>query len=91
MDKRIELERLRKQHRDGMVRGATMVKKEFYRIREDGVALYISRSENGFYIQKVGTNEIYTEAIDVEHAPYKYVETDQKIEVEEDESKHYEI
>lgn len=68
-----------------------MVKKEFYRIREDGVKLYKSYSTDGFYIQKVGTDEIYTEAIDVEDAPYKYVETDQKIEVDEDESKYYEI
>ena len=33
-------------------------------------------------IQKVGTDEIYEEAIDVESAPYQYIETDQKIENE---------
>lgn len=62
-----------------------MVVKEFYRTREDGVNLYKSYSNEGYHIQKVGTDEVYTEAIDVETAPYEYVETDQKIEVEEDE------
>lgn len=62
-----------------------MVKKEFYRVREDGVILYRSYSDEGYYIQKVGTDEVYTEAIDVENAPYVYVETDKKIEVVENE------
>lgn len=59
-----------------------MVVKEFYRVREDGVILYRSFSDEGFYIQKVGTDEVYSEAIDVENAPYSYVETEQKIEKE---------
>lgn len=37
-------------------------------------------SDKKLYIRKVGTDEIYSEAIDVEHAPYKYVETDIEIE-----------
>lgn len=57
-----------------------MVVKEFYRTRNDGVNLYRSYSNDGFYIQKVGTNEVYTEAIDVENAPYNYVETSDRIE-----------
>jgi hypothetical protein len=60
-----------------------MVVKEFYRVREDGVILYRSFSDEGFYIQKIGTDEVYSEAIDVENAPYKYVETTEKIETEE--------
>ena len=57
-----------------------MVVKEFYRTREDGVRLYKSYSNNGYYIQKVGTDEVYTEAIDVEDAPYEqYVEIEEKI------------
>lgn len=60
-----------------------MVKKEFYRVREDGVNLYRSYSDDGFYIQKLGTDEVYSEAIDVETAPYVYVETAEKIEIEE--------
>lgn len=37
-------------------------------------------SDENFYIQKVGTDEIYSEAIDIPTANYEYVETDQKIE-----------
>lgn len=59
-----------------------MVKKDFYRTREDGVNLYKSYSDEGYHIQKVGTDEVYTEAIDVETAPYEYVETDRKIKSE---------
>ena len=59
-----------------------MIKKEFYRTREDGVNLYKSYSDEGYYIQKVGTDEVYTEAIDVENAPYVYIETAEKIETD---------
>lgn len=37
-------------------------------------------SDEGFYIQKVETEEIYSEAIDIPTANYEYVETDKKIE-----------
>lgn len=37
-------------------------------------------SDEGYYIQKVGTEEIYSEAIDIPTANYEYVETDRKIE-----------
>lgn len=57
-----------------------MVKKEFYKVRKDGVLLYRSFSDAGFKIQKVGTNEVYDEAIDVEGAPYTYKETNEPIE-----------
>lgn len=57
-----------------------MIVKEFYRTREDGVNLYKNYSDKDVYIQKVGTEEIYSEAIDVENAPFEYVETDKKIE-----------
>lgn len=59
-----------------------MVKKEFFRTREDGVRLYKSYSDQNLYIQKVGTEEVYSEAIDVENAPFEYVETDKEIETE---------
>jgi hypothetical protein len=63
-----------------------MILKEFYKTREDGVNLYRTYSDNGFMIQKVGTDEVYDEAVDIESAPYTYVETDEKIEdTEEDE------
>lgn len=41
-----------------------MIKKEFYKKREDGVNLFRTFSDNNKYIQKVGTNEEYSEAID---------------------------
>lgn len=67
-----------------------MVVKEFYRTRADGVNLYKSYSDEGFYIRKVGTNEVYSEAIDVENAPYIYEETDKKIEVNNEQSSNIE-
>ena len=57
-----------------------MVKREFYATRKDGVNLYRSYSDQDLKIQKVGTNEIYDEAIDIETANYEYVETDMPIE-----------
>ena len=56
-----------------------VVERKPYRIREDGLVLTIARSENGVYIQKLGTDEVYAEAIDVETAPYVYVDTKKKI------------
>lgn len=41
-------------------------------------------SNENFYIQKVGTQQIYSEAIDIPTANYEYVETDKKIEEQED-------
>lgn len=57
-----------------------MIQKEFYRTREDGINLYRTFSDTGFKIQKVGTSEIYSEAIDVEFAKYEYIETEELIE-----------
>ena len=56
--------------------------KDFYREREDGVKLYRTYSDEGYLIQKVGTDEIYEEAIDVESASYEYEETTEKISKE---------
>lgn len=60
-----------------------MIVKEFYETRRDGVNLYRTYSDANVYIRKVGTEEEYAEAIDVESAPYVYVETDIPIETEE--------
>ena len=57
-----------------------MTQKEFYRQREDGVNLFRTYSDKNKYIRKVGTNEEYSEAIDIEGAPYEYEETDREIE-----------
>lgn len=58
-----------------------MIVREFYRIREDGVKLYRTYSDSNKCIQKIGTTEVYSEAVDVENAPYKYEETDDYIEI----------
>lgn len=61
-----------------------MVVREFYRIREDGVRLYKTYSDSNKYIYRLDTEDIYSEAIDVENAPYQYEETEREIEVFED-------
>lgn len=63
-----------------------MLKKEFYRTREDGVNLYRTYSDENYKIHKIGTDEIYEEAIDIEGADYEYEETDEKIEEVQDET-----
>lgn len=60
-----------------------MIVKEFYTTRKDGVNLFRTYSDEGMYIVQNETNTKYTEAIDVENAPYTYTETSEKIEVEE--------
>lgn len=61
-----------------------MLIREYLTTRKDGVKLYQTYSDSEFYIRKVGTNEIYDLAIDVENAPFKYEETDKKIELEKE-------
>ena len=58
------------------------IKREFYGKRKDGVKLYKCYSDRGVYLHKVGTDEIYAEAVDIETAPYIYEETEEKIEAE---------
>lgn len=60
-----------------------MIIKEFFRTRKDGVSLYRTYSDQKVMIRKVGTDEIYDEAIDIETAPFVYEETDQPIVEEE--------
>lgn len=68
-----------------------MLKREFYKTREDGVNLYRTYSDEDFRIKQVETDIVYDEAIDVENAPYTYIETNEKIEkVEIEESKESE-
>lgn len=59
--------------------------KEFYQTRDDGVNLYRTYSDLNLRIQKVGTDELYNEAIDVENALFVYVETDESIYISEEE------
>ena len=57
-----------------------MIQREFYATRYDGVNLYKTYSDSNLYIRKVGTDEIYSEAIDVESADFTYEETETLIE-----------
>lgn len=59
--------------------------KEFYITRTDGVNLYRTYSDENFKIKKIGTDEVYDEAVDIENAPYEYEETTEKIEYIEQE------
>lgn len=61
-----------------------MIVKEYYNTRQDGVKLFRTYSDENKYIQKVGTTEVYSEAIDIEDATYEYIETDKEIENIED-------
>jgi hypothetical protein len=63
-----------------------MIKRELYTTRKDGVKLYKTYSDLNHYIKQLPTNIIYSEAIDVENAPYTYVETDEIIEVEDNDN-----
>jgi hypothetical protein len=62
-----------------------MIVKEFYKTREDGINLYRTYSTDGLKIHKVGTDETYDEAIDIDTASYIYEETDEFIEHNEEE------
>ena len=57
-----------------------MIKREFHETRFDGVNLYRTYSDAGYYIKQNPTGVVYAEAIDVESAPYTYEETDELIE-----------
>ena len=57
-----------------------MIVREYFETRSDGVRLYRTYSDKNLYIRKVGTDEVYSEAVDVEDAPYTYEETDKEIE-----------
>lgn len=59
-----------------------MIQTEFYTERKDGVKLYRTYSDIDMMIQKDGTDEVYSEAVDVENSGYTYSETDIPIEGE---------
>ena len=54
-----------------------MIIKELYGTRNDGMTLYRTYSDRRVYIQKIGTNEKYAEAIDVENSAFEYEETEE--------------
>lgn len=63
-----------------------MIVREFYKTREDGVNLYRTYSDSNYYIRQIETGNMYSEAVDVEDAPYTYEETDELIEAYEPQS-----
>ena len=68
-----------------------MIVREYFDTRKDGVRLYRTYSDSNLYIRKVGTDKVYSEAIDIEDAPYVYEEIDMVIEEEGDKLKALEI
>lgn len=64
--------------------------KKFLETRDDGINLYITYSDENKFIRKIGTNEFYTEAIDVEGTPYEYTETNEVIVSMEEQMKYLE-
>ena len=60
-----------------------MIVREFYGTRKDGVNLVRTYSDKGETIRKVGTNEVYDEAVDIESAGFTYEETGELVVAEE--------
>lgn len=58
-----------------------MIMTEFYKTREDGVALYYTYSDAGMMIRQE-TGNLYDEAVDIENQ-HTYTETDMPIEGDE--------
>ena len=63
-----------------------MIVTEYFMTRKDGVILNRTYSDAGYYILQNETGIKYSEAVDVEDAPYTYSETDELIPVEGDEA-----
>ena len=61
-----------------------MIVSEYYTTRPDGVNLYRTYSDENMLINKVSTEEIYSEAIDVEDSRFTYTETNIPIEEDRD-------
>lgn len=61
-----------------------MIVREFYETRSDGVRLFKTYSDSGLMIRQNESGNIYSEAVDVENAPFTYSETDEKIETDND-------
>lgn len=62
-----------------------MIVREYCMTRRDGIRLFRTYSDKNLYIIQEQTNVLYDEAIDVENAPYTYIESTQPIEeVQED-------
>ena len=56
-----------------------MIVHKYYKTRKDKIKLYKTYSDSNKIIRKIGTDEEYNIAIDVENAPFEYEETDKDI------------
>ena len=63
-----------------------MIVKELYKTRADGVKLYRTYSDAGKDLIQNETGIIYSEAIDVENAPYTYSESGEDAELTAEEA-----
>lgn len=61
-----------------------MIVTEYYMTRPDGVALNITYSSGGYMIEKVSDGTRYVEAIDPADSGREYIETDERIDQEEE-------
>lgn len=61
-----------------------MIVHEPYGRLPDGTMLERTYSDEGRYIQKVGTSEVYEAAIDIVPSQYAYTETDSFINADEE-------
>ena len=59
-----------------------MIKQELYTVRNDGVKLLKTYSDENFKIRQIETGAVYDAAIDVETANFTYEETEEKIQME---------
>ena len=60
-----------------------MIVTEEYMTLDDGMKLYRRYPDLKVRIRQVETGYVYDEAIDVENAPYTYIETDMPLEMNE--------
>lgn len=58
-----------------------MIIKEEFKTRADGVKLFRTYSDEGKQIIQNETGIVYSEAIDVEDAPYTYSESEEDVEL----------
>ena len=61
-----------------------MIVREFYETRSDGVRLFKTYSDSGLMIKQNESGNLYSEAVDVENAPFTYSETGELIETDKD-------
>ena len=63
-----------------------MIVTEYYKTRADGIKLIRTYSDEGRQIIQNETGIVYSEAIDVENAPYTYSESDEALEISAEEA-----